>query len=74
MNTFKTLADYYSFYLFAELIKLYDEDIVNMEYDLQFHYILELYDEYEQSKYNVDTKGEYECILNFLDNKYKQNQ
>ena len=74
MNKFKTLADYYSFYLFAELTKLYNEDISIMEYDIQFYYILEVYEQYEQSKYNIDPKGEYECIINFLIDKYKEHQ
>ena len=62
----------YSEYLFSNLLKLYDKEFEEMEYDLQFESIRGLYGEFEKSKSNKDTKGEYDCIIDYLVDKYKK--
>lgn len=54
----------YSFYLFCKL-----RDVVmpsEEPYDLQYEQDLQLYENYLKSEFNVDTKGEYECMVDFL--------
>ncbi|MGI9143074.1 MAG: hypothetical protein ACR2IJ_07765 [Fluviibacter sp.] len=64
----------YSFYLFSELVNIFDEYQINKQpYDIQFEYKEALYIEYLNSPYNKD-KGEYECITDFLTNKVKENK
>ena len=60
----------YNEYLFSCLLKDYDNEFNQMEYDLQFEEAPLRYADFEKSSFNVDTKGEYECILDYLTNKY----
>lgn len=61
----------YNEYLFSCLLKIYDKEFEQMEYDLQFNEAKLKYVEFENSTFNVDTKGEYECIIDYLDDKYE---
>lgn len=57
----------YTEFIFTQLfytIILVAEDI---EYDLIFANILDEYDRYDKSPFNVDTKGEYQCIVEYLE-------
>lgn len=54
----------YSHFLFSQLFYAIHPNEVG--YDLIFPVIMNLYDEYETSVYNVDTKGEYECMVEFF--------
>lgn len=60
----------YEQYLFSQLTMLFDFDFESMPYDLQFAESLERYQDFEQSEFNVATKGLYECIVDYLKNKY----
>ena len=60
----------YNEYLFSCLLKIYDKEFEQMEYDLQYERIAQRYLGFTQSKFNVDTKGEYECIIEYLEDKY----
>ena len=60
----------YNEYLFSCLLKDYDNEFNQMEYDLQFEESPLRYADFEKSSFNVNTKGEYECILDYLTNKY----
>jgi hypothetical protein len=60
----------YSQYLFSCLLKIYDKEFSELEYDLQFEQLPTLYGEYESSKFDDPLKGEYECILAYLKDKY----
>ena len=60
----------YSQYLFSCLLKIYDKEFSELEYDLQFDQLPTLYGEYESSKFDDPLKGEYECILAYLKDKY----
>lgn len=59
----------YNEYLFSCLLKIYDKEFEQMEYDLQYERIAQRYLGFTQSKFNVDTKGEYECIIDYLKDK-----
>jgi len=60
----------YSMYLFSCLLKIYDKKFSELEYDLQFEQLPVLYGEYDSSEFNTADKGEYECILDYLKDKY----
>ena len=60
----------YSMYLFSCLLKIYDKKFSELEYDFQFEQLPVLYGEYESSKFDDPLKGEYECILDYLKDKY----
>jgi len=62
----------YNYYLFSCLLKIYDKEFAQTEYDLQFQRIPKLYEAFASSKFNDTNKGEYECIIDYLTNKYKQ--
>ena len=63
----------YDMYLFSNLIKLFDEEFEQLPYDEQYDKLPTLYAEYDNSKFNVDTKGAYECMINYLEEKYPRN-
>jgi hypothetical protein len=60
----------YDLYLFSCLIKFYDADFEEEPYDYQYDVLPTLYEDFENSKFNVDTKGAYECITEYLKAKY----
>lgn len=60
----------YNEYLFSCLLKIYDKGFEQMEYDLQYERIAQRYLAFTQSKFNVDTKSEYECMIEYLSSKY----
>ncbi len=60
----------YNVYLFICLLKLYDKEFNELEYDLQFQNAPKLYEEFFASSFNDTSKGEYECILAYLKDKY----
>ena len=63
----------YDMYLFSNLIKLFDEEFEQLPYDEQYDKLPTLYEDYENSKFNVDTKGAYECMIDYLEEKYPRN-
>ena len=62
----------YNQYLYSCLLKLYDKNFAELEYDLQFELLPTLYKSFEESTFNDPNKGEYECIINYLTNQYKK--
>lgn len=62
----------YSEFLFSQLFMEYvtHEDTIyeSYEYDIIYPEVLRHYELYTTSKYNVDTMGEYECMLRYLTN------
>jgi|14BtaG_2_1085337.scaffolds.fasta_scaffold131534_2 hypothetical protein len=63
----------YSEFLFSQLFMEHvnhEDTIYNryIEYDIIYPEILRHYELYTTSKFNVDTMGEYECILKYLTN------
>ena len=60
----------YSMYLFSNLIKFHNKEFEESCYDEQWEDLPTLYEEYEKSKFNIDTKGEYECMEDYLNEKY----
>jgi DNA-binding transcriptional regulator GbsR (MarR family) len=63
----------YDVYLFSNLIKLFNAEFEELPYDEQWDNLPSLYEEYDKSKFNVDTKGAYECMIEFLEEKYPRN-
>jgi hypothetical protein len=62
----------YSQYLFSCLLKLFDSEFEQMEYDIQYDVAISEYEEFENSSYNDENRGEYECIVEYLTDKYKK--
>ncbi len=60
----------YDMYLFSNLVKFYDKDFAELPYDEQWDNLPSLYEDYDNSKFNLDTKGAYDCIIDYLDDKY----
>ena len=60
----------YQVYLFSCLLKKYDKEFEEMEYDLQFEEAPFRYADFEKSSFNVSEKGEYDCMVEYLENKY----
>jgi len=62
----------YSQFLFSQLFMNHVEhneiDGIPLEYDLIFPIMLEHRKVFLSSEYNTDEQGEYECIVNYLDN------
>ena len=61
----------YEQYLFSQLLALYSPEFAALPYDWQYTDTPTLYAEFEQSPFNVDNIGLYECIINYLQNKYQ---
>lgn len=60
----------YSFFLFT---KLFDVIIdVNYEYDALFEDLQTLYEGYQVSSFNDPNKGEYECMVEYLQHHRKE--
>ena len=62
----------YDQYLFSQLLAIYSPDFAALPYDIQYKETPILYADFEQSAFNVDNTGLYECIINYLENKYPQ--
>jgi hypothetical protein len=60
----------YSQYLFSCLLKIYDKEFSELEYDRQFEQLPTLYGEFQSSNFDDPLKGEYDCILAYLKDKY----
>jgi len=63
----------YDFYLFGELWACMS-GCAFLEYDIMFEQIVISYEEFLASKFNVGTKGLYECIQDFLKFKYQKDE
>lgn len=60
----------YNQYLFSCLLKLFDKEFEQMEYDIQFDVAIGEYEIFENSNYNDVNRPEYECIVEYLTDKY----
>jgi len=63
----------YDVYLFSNLIKLFDSEFEELPYDEQYDDLPTLYEDFENSKFNVDTKSAYDCMIEYLKEKYPRN-
>lgn len=61
----------YEHYLFSNLLKLYDTEFDGKPYDIQFDSLPALYKHFENSPFNVSNKGLYDCILDYLNFRFK---
>ena len=60
----------YNQYLFSCLLKLFNSEFEQLEYDVQFGEAIREFELFENSEFNEDNKGLYECIVEYLTNKY----
>ena len=60
----------YNEYLFSCLLKIYDKEFEQMEYDLQYERIAQRYLGFTQSKFYPNIKSEYDCMIEYLEDKY----
>ena len=63
----------YDIYLFSNLIKLFDSEFEELPYDEQYGNLPTLYEDFENSKFNVDTKSAYDCMIEYFYEKYPRN-
>jgi hypothetical protein len=56
----------YNIYLFSCLLKLFDKEFEQLEYDIQYEKAVKEYMKFSSSKFNDVTKSEYDCIVNYL--------
>ena len=56
----------YSEFLFTQLFYSVFKTRADVEYDLIYPIILSEYEAYDHSEYNTDTKGEYQCMVDYL--------
>ncbi len=62
----------YNQFLFNKLLCLYNKEFEKIEYDIQFEKTLKIYQTeflYSDFYYNLE-KSEYECIIDFLNDRY----
>lgn len=62
----------YNYYLFSCLLKIYDKEFEQLEYDLQYQRIPKLYEAFAMSKFNDTNKSEYDCIIEYLKDKHNE--
>lgn len=56
----------YDFFLFCELARYDNKELIQEPYDVQYPVFLQLFEEYEKSHHSQQDKGTYECIQDFL--------
>lgn len=56
----------YSQYLYSCLSDCIDDEWKNLEYDVRFQGLPKLYSWFEESEFNVESKPEYDCIVEYL--------
>ena len=61
----------YSIYLMVSLAQAYNVMEKELEYDTAWADAQVLLEEFEASEFNVDSKSEYDCIVEFLETKDK---
>lgn len=64
----------YEQYLLSNLLKLYDSRFNSQPYDVQFDSIPAIYKHFENSPFNVGTKGVYECMIDYLKFRFENNE
>lgn len=60
----------YEMWVFSNLLTIYDQDFRNEDYDLAWGILHDVYKEFHNSAYNVDSKSAIDCMHEFLINKY----
>lgn len=63
----------YEQYLFSQLLALFDFEFAELPYDLQYAEAFEKYEIFVNSGYDNSNTSLYECIVNYLKNKYQKN-
>ena len=60
----------YSQFLFSELLLTYTKWFKDLPYDLKFSTALSEYEKYDKSSFNDSNKGEYQCIEDYIKDKF----
>jgi hypothetical protein len=60
----------YNEYLFCCLLKLYDKTFEELEYDLQYKLGMKQYKHFQSTDFNDISIDLYQCIINYLEDKY----
>lgn len=53
-------------YIFCCLFRTVSPNFEELDYEIQYDVALKLYSEFEYSKFNLNDKEEYECMLEYL--------
>ena len=61
----------YEMWMFSDLMRCYNEEWKDEDYDVIWEELFPLYEEFEISAYNVGSKSAIDCMHDFLINKYK---
>jgi hypothetical protein len=59
----------YDMYLFSCLLKDFDKHFADQPYDWQYDVLPELYKEFEDSKFNLEWRSAYDCMIDYLNYK-----
>jgi len=62
----------YNLFLFNELLRLFNNELYEQEYDRLFDDVNELFKDYNHSTFSLQFKSEYECIIDYLNDKYRK--
>jgi len=62
----------YNLFLFNELLRLFNNELYEQEYDRLFDDVNELFNDYNNSNFSLQFKSEYECIIDYLNDKYRK--
>ena len=62
----------YNLFLFNELLRLFNNELYEQEYDRLFDDVNELFNDYNNSVFSLQFKSEYECIIDYLNDKYRK--
>ena len=62
----------YEMWVFSDLMRYYNDDWKDEDYDVLWEELFPLYKEFHNSAFNVDSKSAIQCMGEFLTNKFKQ--
>ena len=66
MNEYDTYMDAYYIYVTLHLLECSSESFAQEACDVKWDTASEVYEKFLDSKYNVETKSEYDCIEEFI--------
>ena len=66
MDDYDTYMDAYYIYVTLHLMECSSESFAQEACDTKWYIAFEVYQKFLDSKYNVETKSEYDCIEEFL--------
>ena len=64
----------YNIYLFSNLVKFFNKEFEELPYDEQYNLLPSMYEDFEISEFNRSEYSEYDCMIDYLKDKYSINQ